>query len=48
MNDKIVSKTKTHSPHPEKIPIILSTRTEQSLPDNLEGQQVFGMMDMIK
>ncbi|WP_051180250.1 hypothetical protein [Selenomonas ruminantium] len=43
--DKIVSQTKTHSPQPEKIPTILSTRTEQSLPDNLEEQQVSGMVD---
>jgi hypothetical protein len=43
--DKIVSQTKTHSPQPEKIPTILSTRTEQSLPDNLEEQQDSGMVD---
>ena len=43
--DKIISQTKTHSPHPEKIPTILSTRTEHSLPENLEEQQVSGMVD---
>ena len=43
--DKIISQTKTHSPHPEKIPTILSTRTEHSLPDNPEEQQVSGMVD---
>ncbi|SDP76947.1 hypothetical protein [Selenomonas ruminantium] len=43
--NKIVSQTKTHSPHPEETPTILSTRTEQSLPDNLEEQQVSGMVD---
>ena len=30
--DKIVAQTKTHSPHPEEIPTILSTRVETSLP----------------
>ena len=29
----------------EETPTILSTRTEQSLPDNLEEQQVSGMVD---
>ena len=43
--DKIISQTKTHSPHPEKIPTILSTRTEHSLSENLEEQQVSGMVD---
>ena len=43
--DKIISQTKTHSPHPEKIPTILSTRTEHSLPANLEEQQFFGMVN---
>ena len=43
--DKIISQTKTHSPHAEKIPTILSTRTEHSLPENLEEQQVSGMVD---
>ena len=37
-NDKIISQTKTHSPHPEKIPTILSTQVEHSLPDNAEDQ----------
>ena len=43
--DKIISQTKTHSPHPEKIPTILSTRTEHSLMDDPEEQQVSGMVD---
>ena len=43
--DKIISQTKTHSPHPEKIPTILSTRTEHSLTDDPEEQQVSGMVD---
>jgi hypothetical protein len=36
--DKIISQTKTHSPHPEKIPTILSTQVERSSPDNTELQ----------
>ncbi|BAL83014.1 hypothetical protein SELR_13060 [Selenomonas ruminantium subsp. lactilytica TAM6421] len=36
--DKIISQTKTHSPPPEKIPTILSTQVEHSLPDNTEEQ----------
>lgn len=36
--DKIFSQTKTHSPHPEKIPTILSTQVERSSPDNTELQ----------
>ncbi|BAL83126.1 hypothetical protein SELR_14180 [Selenomonas ruminantium subsp. lactilytica TAM6421] len=42
--DKIISQTKTHSPHPEKIPTILSTQVEHSLPDNADEQQP-GMTD---
>ena len=36
--DKIISQTKTHAPHPEKIPTILSTQVERSSPDNTELQ----------
>ncbi|TYZ20227.1 hypothetical protein FZ040_12330, partial [Selenomonas ruminis] len=36
--DKIISQTKTHSPHPDKIPTILSTQVEHSLPDNTSEQ----------
>ncbi len=42
--DKIISQTKTHSPHPEKIPTILSTQVEHSLPDNADEPQP-GMTD---
>ena len=43
--DKIVAQTKTHSPHPEEIPTILSTRVEHSLPDDPDEQQNTGMVD---
>ena len=42
---KIVAQTKTHSPHPEEIPTILSTRVEHSLPDDPDEQQNTGMVD---
>ena len=38
--DKIISQTKTHSPHPEKNPTILSTQFEHSLPDNADAQML--------
>ena len=44
--DKIVAQTKTHSPHPEKIPKILSTRGEHSLPDDLDEQLNTCMVDV--
>ena len=37
--DKIVAQTKTHSPHPEKIPTIISTKVEHSLPEDAEDKQ---------
>ena len=37
--DKIVAQTKTHSPHPEKIPTIISTRVEHSLLEDAEDKQ---------
>ena len=44
--DKIVAQTKTHSPHPEEIPNIISTRVEHSLPDEAEElQQTSGLTD---
>ena len=43
--DKIVAQTKTHSPHPEEIPTILSTRVEHSLPDDPDEQQSTGIVD---
>ena len=43
--DKIVAQTKTHSPHPEEIPTILSTRVEHSLPDDPDEQQNTGIVD---
>ena len=36
--DKLVSQTKTHAAHPDKIPTILSTQVEKSAPDNAEEQ----------
>ena len=42
--DKIIAQTKPHSPHPEEIPTILSTRVEHSLPDEAEElQQASGL-----
>ena len=43
--DKIVAQTKAHSPHPEEIPTILSTRVEHSLPDDPDEQQNTGIVD---
>ena len=37
--DKIVAQTKTHSPHSEKIPAIISTKVEHSLPEDAEDKQ---------
>ena len=36
--DKLVSQTKTHAAHPDKIPTILSTQVEKSVPDKAEEQ----------
>ena len=37
--DKIVPQTKPHSPHPGKIPIIISIRVEHSLLEDAEDKQ---------
>ncbi|SEA15100.1 hypothetical protein [Selenomonas ruminantium] len=36
--DKLVSQTKTHAAHPDKIPTILSTQVEKSTPDKAQEQ----------
>ena len=36
--DKLISQTKTHAAHPDKIPTILSTQVEKSAPDKAEEQ----------
>lgn len=36
--DKLVSQTKTHAVHPDKIPTILSTQVEKSTPDKAQEQ----------